>query len=94
MHCLLPVPCSLRVCTSACRSRWLCSLQVRQLVARSFSRLVPLLPLARGLPPPPFLDEETARKAREDAHFLEQLLDNRQADDCQLAVPLSVTLRR
>ncbi|GJP49304.1 hypothetical protein CLOM_g8529 [Closterium sp. NIES-68] len=68
--------------------------QVRQLVTQSFARLVPLLPLARGLPLPAFLDEEGARKAREDARFLEQLLDNRKADDYQLQVKLSVTLRR
>ncbi|CAI7929639.1 unnamed protein product, partial [Closterium sp. NIES-54] len=68
--------------------------QVRQLVTQSFARLVPLLPLARGLPLPSFLDKEGARKAREDARFLEQLLDNRKADDYQLQVKLSVTLRR
>ncbi|CAI5942167.1 unnamed protein product [Closterium sp. NIES-64] len=68
--------------------------QVRQLVTQSFARLVPLLPLARGLPLPAFLDKEGARKAREDARFLEQLLDNRKADDYQLQVKLSVTLRR
>lgn len=68
--------------------------QVRQVVTQSFATLVPLLPLARGMGPPPLLDAAQAAKAEEDAHFLEQLLDNKRVEDYQLHVPLKVTLRR
>eukprot|EP00897_Mesotaenium_endlicherianum_P006570 jgi/Mesen1/5941/ME000301S05068 len=68
--------------------------RVRQSVTRSFATLVPLLPLSRGLPPPPGLDHKAMERAAEDARFLEQLLDNKQAEDYQLHIPLQVTLRR
>eukprot|EP01018_Ginkgo_biloba_P007683 Gb_19667 [translate_table: standard] len=67
---------------------------VRQSVTRSFAALVPLLPLARGVPPPSGLSEKLSSRSAEDAHFLEQLLDNSQVDDYKLAVELKVTLRR
>lgn len=67
---------------------------VRQSVTHSFATLVPLLPLARGLPPPKGLDGCQALRGAEDTRFLEQLLDNSQVDDYELKVPLSVTLRR
>lgn len=67
---------------------------VRQSVTRSFAALVPLLPLARGVPPPTGLSENLSSRTAEDAHFLEQLLDNSQVDDYKLALELKVTLRR
>jgi len=67
---------------------------VRHLTTRSFAALVPLLPLSRGLPPPSCLSPQQASRAAEDAHFLEQLLDNSKVDDYRLHVPLNVTLRR
>ncbi|XP_048226169.1 TATA-binding protein-associated factor BTAF1 [Ricinus communis] len=66
---------------------------VRQSVTRSFAALVPLLPLARGLPPPSELNKGLMRSA-EDAKFLEQLLDNSHIDDYKLCTELKVTLRR
>ncbi|XP_065853225.1 TATA-binding protein-associated factor BTAF1 [Euphorbia lathyris] len=68
-------------------------ISVRQSVTRSFAALVPLLPLARGLPPPCGLNEGLTRNA-EDAKFLEQLLDNSHIDDYNLSTELKVTLRR
>ncbi|PPD71072.1 hypothetical protein GOBAR_DD32050 [Gossypium barbadense] len=69
-----------------------CDHSVRQSVTRSFAALVPLLPLARGLPPPVGLSEGLSRNA-EDAKFLEQLLDNSHIDDYKLFTELKVTLR-
>ncbi|KAK4573373.1 hypothetical protein RGQ29_031366 [Quercus rubra] len=66
---------------------------VRQSVTHSFAALVPLLPLARGLPPPDAVNEDLSRNA-EDARFLEQLLDNSHIDDYKLHTELKVTLRR
>ncbi|KAK9093560.1 hypothetical protein Syun_028471 [Stephania yunnanensis] len=66
---------------------------VRQIVTHSFAALVPLLPLARGLPPPVGLNEDISRN-KEDAQFLEQLLDNSHIDDYKLSIELKVTLRR
>ncbi|KAB2614179.1 TATA-binding protein-associated factor BTAF1-like [Pyrus ussuriensis x Pyrus communis] len=70
-----------------------CDQSVRQSVTHSFAALVPLLPLARGLPPPVGLTEGFSRSA-EDATFLEQLLDNSHIDDYKLCTELKVTLRR
>lgn len=70
-----------------------CDHSVRQSVTRSFAALVPLLPLARGLPPPSGLEEGLTKNA-EDAQFLEQLLDNSHIDDYKLSTELKVTLRR
>lgn len=70
-----------------------CDQSVRQSVTHSFAALVPLLPLARGLPPPSGLSEGLTRNA-EDAQFLEQLLDNSHIDDYKLNTELKVTLRR
>ncbi|KAL5767724.1 hypothetical protein ACOSQ2_014507 [Xanthoceras sorbifolium] len=70
-----------------------CDHSVRQSVTRSFASLVPLLPLARGLPPPTGLSENLSRNA-EDAQFLEQLLDNSHIDDYKLCTELKVILRR
>uniref|UniRef100_A0A2P2MP00 TATA-binding protein-associated factor BTAF1 isoform X1 n=1 Tax=Rhizophora mucronata TaxID=61149 RepID=A0A2P2MP00_RHIMU len=70
-----------------------CDHSVRQSVTRSFAALVPLLPLARGLPPPCGHDGSLTRNA-EDAQFLEQLLDNSHIDDYKLLTDLKVTLRR
>ncbi|XP_057544192.1 TATA-binding protein-associated factor BTAF1 [Amaranthus tricolor] len=66
---------------------------VRQSVTRSFAALVPLLPLARGLPPPAGINDSLLRD-KEDAKFLEQLLDNSSIDDYKLCTELKVTLRR
>ncbi|XP_030934316.1 TATA-binding protein-associated factor BTAF1 isoform X2 [Quercus lobata] len=66
---------------------------VRQSVTHSFAALVPLLPLARGLPPPDAVNEDLSRNA-EDARFLEQLLDNSHIDDYKLHTELKMTLRR
>lgn len=66
---------------------------VRQSVTRSFAALVPLLPLARGLPPPAGINDSLLRD-KEDAKFLEQLLDNSSIDDYKLFTELKVTLRR
>ncbi|KAF8117364.1 hypothetical protein N665_0011s0084 [Sinapis alba] len=66
---------------------------VRQSVTRSFAALVPMLPLARGVPPPVGLSKDLSSNA-EDAKFLEQLLDNSHIDDYKLCTELKVTLRR
>ncbi|XP_021726401.1 TATA-binding protein-associated factor BTAF1-like [Chenopodium quinoa] len=66
---------------------------VRQSVTRSFAALVPFLPLARGLPPPAGINDSLLRD-KEDAKFLEQLLDNSSIDDYKLFTELKVTLRR
>lgn len=66
---------------------------VRQSVTQSFAALVPLLPLARGLPPPAGINDDLLRD-KEDAKFLEQLLDNSSIDDYKLCTELKVTLRR
>ncbi|WZZ81696.1 hypothetical protein YC2023_102268 [Brassica napus] len=66
---------------------------VRQSVTRSFAALVPMLPLARGVPPPVGLSQDLSSNA-EDAKFLEQLLDNSHIDDYKLCTELKVTLRR
>ncbi|KAK2433246.1 TATA-binding protein-associated factor BTAF1 [Trifolium repens] len=66
---------------------------VRQSVTHSFAALVPLLPLARGVPQPIGLGEGISRNA-EDLHFLEQLLDNSHIEDYKLCTELKVTLRR
>lgn len=70
-----------------------CDQSVRQSVTHSFAALVPLLPLARGLPPPVGLGEGLSRNA-EDVQFLEQLLDNSHIEDYKLCAELKVTLRR
>ena len=70
-----------------------CDQSVRTSVTHSFAALVPLLPLARGLPPPVGLSESFSRSA-DDAQFLEQLLDNSNIDDYQICADLKVTLRR
>lgn len=67
---------------------------VRRSVTKSFAALVPLLPLARGVPPPQGLDECQASRSADDTRFLEQLLDNSQIDDYKLLVPINVSLRR
>ncbi|KAJ0979707.1 hypothetical protein J5N97_015181 [Dioscorea zingiberensis] len=66
---------------------------VRQSVTHSFAALVPLLPLAKGHPPPSGLSESLSRN-EEDAKFLEQLLDNSHIDDYKLPINLKVALRR
>lgn len=66
---------------------------VRQSVTHSFAALVPLLPLAKGLPPPDGVTEELFGN-KEDARFLEQLLDNSHIDDYKLCTEIKVTLRR
>ncbi|KAF3783221.1 TATA-binding protein-associated factor, partial [Nymphaea thermarum] len=65
---------------------------VRQSVTSSFAALVPLLPLARGLPLPTGLNESLSKNA--DVQFLEQLLDSSHIDDYKLSTKLKVTLRR
>ncbi|KAL4188800.1 hypothetical protein AMTRI_Chr08g162230 [Amborella trichopoda] len=66
---------------------------VRQSVTHSFAALVPLLPLARDLPSPVGVSE-TLSRSTEDAHFLEQLLDNSHVNDYKLSFELKVTIRR
>ncbi|KAK7263812.1 hypothetical protein RJT34_31409 [Clitoria ternatea] len=70
-----------------------CDQSVRKSVTHSFAALVPLLPLARGLPQPLGLGEGVRRNA-EDLQFLEQLLDNSHIEDYNLSTELKVTLRR
>ncbi|GAV57483.1 SNF2_N domain-containing protein/Helicase_C domain-containing protein/DUF3535 domain-containing protein [Cephalotus follicularis] len=70
-----------------------CDPSVRKSVTRSFAALVPLLPLARGIPSPTGLGEGLSKNA-DDAKFLEQLLDNSHIDDYKLSTELKVTLRR
>ncbi|EYU37472.1 hypothetical protein ABFS82_01G048900 [Erythranthe guttata] len=70
-----------------------CDHSVRQSVTHSFAALVPLLPLARGMPPPVGLTDRLSRN-KEDAQFLEQLVDNSHIDDYKLPFELQVTLRR
>ncbi|XP_051151489.1 TATA-binding protein-associated factor BTAF1 isoform X2 [Andrographis paniculata] len=70
-----------------------CNPSVRQSVTHSFAALVPLLPLARGIAPPVGITDRLSRN-KEDAMFLEQLVDNSHIDDYRLAFELKVTLRR
>ncbi|KAH6823556.1 ROOT GROWTH DEFECTIVE 3 [Perilla frutescens var. hirtella] len=70
-----------------------CDHSVRQSVTHSFAALVPLLPLARGVSPPVGLTDRLSR-SKEDAQFLEQLVDNSHIDDYKLPFELKVTLRR
>uniref|UniRef100_A0A5B7A9A6 Putative TATA-binding protein-associated factor BTAF1 isoform X2 n=1 Tax=Davidia involucrata TaxID=16924 RepID=A0A5B7A9A6_DAVIN len=70
-----------------------CDHSVRLSVTHSFAALVPLFPLARGLSPPVGLSEHLSRN-KEDAQFLEQLVDNSHIDDYKLSTELKVTLRR
>lgn len=70
-----------------------CNNAVRQSVTQSFAALVPLLPLARGLPAPVGLGESLSRN-KDDVQFLEQLLDNSHIDDYKLLTELKVNLRR
>jgi TATA-binding protein-associated factor len=66
---------------------------VRKSVTHSFAALVPLLPLAKGMPPPRGLSEKVLTAA-EDARFLDQLLDNRRTEDYKVPVHINGTLRR
>uniref|UniRef100_A0A7N0U9X5 TATA-binding protein-associated factor BTAF1 n=1 Tax=Kalanchoe fedtschenkoi TaxID=63787 RepID=A0A7N0U9X5_KALFE len=70
-----------------------CDNSVRQTVTRSFAALVPLLPLARGLPPPDGINEGLCQNTK-DVQFLEQLLDSSHIDDYVLHTELKVILRR
>lgn len=70
-----------------------CDHLVRQSVTHSFAALVPLLPLARGLSLPTELSKGLSR-SKEDAQFLEQLVDNSHIEDYKLSTELKVTLRR
>ncbi|KAI3468468.1 hypothetical protein Pfo_025131 [Paulownia fortunei] len=70
-----------------------CDHSVRQSVTHSFAALVPLLPLARGISPPVGLTDRLSRN-KEDAQFLEQLVDSSHIDDYKLPFELKVTLRR
>ncbi|XP_058761530.1 TATA-binding protein-associated factor BTAF1 [Vicia villosa] len=70
-----------------------CDQSVRQSVTHSFAALVPLLPLARGVPQPIGIGEGISKNA-EDLRFLEQLLDNSHIEDYKLCTELKVTLRR
>lgn len=70
-----------------------CDHSVRRSVTHSFAALVPLLPLARGVSPPPGLSESLSRGS-DDAEFLEQLVDNSHIDDYIVPTELKVTLRR
>lgn len=70
-----------------------CDHCVRRSVTHSFAALVPLLPLARGVSPPPGLSESLS-KSSDDAEFLEQLVDNSHIDDYKVPTELKVTLRR
>eukprot|EP00850_Spirogloea_muscicola_P017052 SM000143S00717 [mRNA] locus=s143:72474:80669:- [translate_table: standard] len=63
---------------------------LRAAAMQPFAQLVPLLPLARGLPSPARLP----KWASHDVSFLEQLLDNRSIADYQLPMPLRASLRR
>ncbi|KAI5064208.1 hypothetical protein GOP47_0020878 [Adiantum capillus-veneris] len=67
---------------------------VRHSATHSFAILVPLLPLAKGMGPPPGLNNSLLSRSAEDAKFLEQLLDNSRVDDYKLLVELKASLRR
>lgn len=71
-----------------------CDHSVRRSVTHSFAALVPLLPLARGVSPPPGLSECLLSRSSDDAEFLEQLVDNSHIDDYNVPTELKVTLRR
>jgi len=66
---------------------------VRTASASAFAALVPLLPLARGAPPPTGLPDALAQRAQQDGHVLESLLDNAKMEDYVLPVPLALPLR-
>lgn len=70
-----------------------CDHSVRESVTHSFAALVPLLPLARGISPPVGLTDRLSR-SKEDAQFLDQLIDNSHIDDYKVPFELKVTLRR
>nr|XP_043627435.1 TATA-binding protein-associated factor BTAF1 [Erigeron canadensis] len=70
-----------------------CDHSVRQSVTHSFAALVPLLPLARGVPLPDGLSENLSKRT-DDAEFLEQLVDNSHINDYNIPTELKVTLRR
>ncbi|MCO5611453.1 hypothetical protein L7F22_065706 [Adiantum nelumboides] len=67
---------------------------VRHSATHSFAILVPLLPLAKGMGPPPGLNSSLLSRSAEDAKFLEQLLDNSRVDDYKLSIELKISLRR
>lgn len=67
---------------------------VRHSATHSFATLVPLLPLAKGVGPPPGLNSLLLSRSTEDAKFLEQLLDNSRVEDYKLSVELKTPLRR
>mmetsp|Transcript_9796 Transcript_9796/g.35892 ORF Transcript_9796/g.35892 Transcript_9796/m.35892 type:complete len:1892 (-) Transcript_9796:99-5774(-) len=68
--------------------------EVRLNASATFSLLVPLLPLARGIPAPPAMPTSLLQKAESDMDFFEQLLDNKQVHDFSLPVPpIDKTLR-
>eukprot|EP00899_Mesostigma_viride_P012526 jgi/Mesvir1/21274/Mv21673-RA.3 len=67
---------------------------VRETVTQCFAELVPLLPLARGMPLPDGLDESLRQHNASDGRFLEQLLDNKKVDDYALPVRINGELRR
>jgi TATA-binding protein-associated factor len=67
----------------------------RAVAARCFASVVALMPLAHGAPPPPGLDAAQEAALRREGGFLQQLLDNRRADDFPLPFALrGATLRR
>jgi hypothetical protein len=66
--------------------------EVRQRVAACFGALTSLLPLAQGRPLPPGLDPQQAAQALQDQAFLEQLLDNKKLEPCDLPMQLNVRL--
>lgn len=67
----------------------------RRLAAQGFAAVVALMPLAQGVPPPAGLDAEQLEMLEKEGGFLQQLLDNRKADDYYLPFELKgATLRR
>ena len=69
--------------------------RVRSLASANFAKAVTLLPLAQGLPIPESLSKGQREMVEKDGNFLEQLLDNGNAEDHKLPFELlGATLRR
>ncbi|KAK9809358.1 hypothetical protein WJX73_008453 [Symbiochloris irregularis] len=66
---------------------------VRSAAAQAFATAVVLLPLAQGLPEPSALDKEQHASWHTDKLYLQQLLDNSQAELYELPVTIRAELR-
>jgi TATA-binding protein-associated factor len=68
--------------------------KIRDRVARSFAKLVALMPLEAGVPDPDGLSPSLSTKRLQERHFIEQLLDGRKIDDYPIPVKINAELRK